>query len=90
MRIVHRSRTFLATLVVALAVLACSRGRPVATTESAVLTDTETVQAAYGPIRPQERPSFPVDERQRPYATDEDRTDRPKASVEPTRISESQ
>lgn len=89
MKIHRRNRVFLACVTAAVSLAGCSKERPVATADSAMLMDAEVAQASLSLIRLQERPTFPVDENQKQYAMNEDRTDKVKPKDEPTSIEES-
>lgn len=84
----HRRNICLISVIAASLLLGCTQENVGLPADGAMLMDTDSALSASGPIRLQERPTFPVDEQQRPYGIIEDQSDRPSPPNEPIRMQE--
>jgi len=78
---------FLAAVLIALLLTACP-GVDNKETGTAILQDGEATPASHSLIRLQERQMFPVDDKKRQYAMNEDSKDKHPASGKPLSIEE--
>jgi hypothetical protein len=87
----NESRTSHVLLAVLIASLlsGCSHVESSARRAAEIQSDKEGRRGQYGLIHLRESPAFPVDDRKRPFAMIDDRTDKSRTSEKPMRIEES-
>jgi hypothetical protein len=89
MKNASRARRLLFTALLASFLSGCVQVEGNAKRAGEIQSDKESLRGSYGLIHLRESPAFPVDEKKRPFAMIDDRTDRARASEKPIRIEES-